>query len=301
MFEALCFAGFAGIVVSAVLIFISHAKKKSIVAPYALFFVCTAIFGASAFLLVSGTEESAENPSIPPESTQNIIQEPKQAEPSSKMMPIPSESTQPPAPEPTQTAEPKPPKESKDAAGTRNTPKPVRAPSETVFSTPSPTPVPAPQSTPAPSQAPAPTPTRAPAEAQPPVSAKTQAPATPLPDKAPVWIQEPAAAQTPTRVPATQNPAPVVSIAPATQPPAQQTQASALVGNQGSAVSGDRAAKFAAGQVLATLASNNDDDPVYHTRDCRSAQRINTSDEYWYRSAQDAINDGRRICGNCNR
>lgn len=64
---------------------------------------------------------------------------------------------------------------------------------------------------------------------------------------------------------------------------------------------GDRASKFANGMVLATTESNNNNDPVYHTKNCRSAQKIATGSEMWYNSAQDAINAGRRLCGNCKR
>lgn len=133
-----------------------------------------------------------------------------------------------------------------------------------------------------------PVPSQAPAQTQPP--SRTQAPSIPVPTRAP----------TPTRGPAAQNPGPVASINP-TAPPTRQTQAPAQAGNQGGAVSGDRTAKFAAGKALATTASNNNNDPVYHTTNCRSAQRIAASDEYWYDSAQAAEAAGRRLCGNCAR
>lgn len=58
---------------------------------------------------------------------------------------------------------------------------------------------------------------------------------------------------------------------------------------------------FSGGRVLATTASNNNNDPVYHTKNCRSAKKIDTSDEKWYNSAADAEADGRRLCGICAR
>lgn len=161
-----------------------------------------------------------------------------------------------------------------------------------------------------PAQTPAPEETDGPVETE--HDAQTREPSNPPaePTKAPESTQEmsgqtspPVSTRAPSRPAQTQKPGPVVSVRPAvpTAPPAQHTQKPAQSGNQGGTGAGDRAAKFAAGQVLATTASNNDDDPVYHTTNCRSAQRIAASDEYWYSSAQDAINDGRRICGNCNR
>lgn len=137
---------------------------------------------------------------------------------------------------------------------------------------------------------PAPAPSQAQTQTQSPAPSRTQAPSTPVPTRAP----------TPTRSPAAQNPDPVVSINQ-TAPPTRQTQAPAQARNQGGAVSGDRTAKFAAGKALATTASNNNNDPVYHTTNCRSAQRIAASDEYWYDSAQAAEAAGRRLCGNCAR
>ncbi len=58
---------------------------------------------------------------------------------------------------------------------------------------------------------------------------------------------------------------------------------------------------FSGGKVLITKASDNNNDPVYHTRDCMAAKKISPSDEYWYDSAKDAEADGRRLCGNCKR
>ena len=59
--------------------------------------------------------------------------------------------------------------------------------------------------------------------------------------------------------------------------------------------------KFSAGKVLITTASNNNGKPVYHTKYCSSAQKIAQNDMYWYDSAEDAIADGRKLCGNCSR
>lgn len=170
--------------------------------------------------------------------------------------------TQEPASEPTESIMP----------DDTSAPEPAQTPSEAVPDTP------------------APAPSQAPAQTQAPAPPRTQAPSTPAPARAP----------TPTRSPATQNPGPVVSIN-TTAPPTRQTQTPAQSGNQVEPVSGDRTAKFSAGKALATTASNNNNDPVYHTTNCRSAQRIAASDEYWYDSAQAAEAAGRRLCGNCAR
>lgn len=58
---------------------------------------------------------------------------------------------------------------------------------------------------------------------------------------------------------------------------------------------------FSNGRVLATAASDNGGDPVYHTKDCRSAVKITGNDEIWYDSAEAAQRDGRRVCKNCSR
>lgn len=58
---------------------------------------------------------------------------------------------------------------------------------------------------------------------------------------------------------------------------------------------------FSGGRVLVTTASNNNNDPVYHTQDCRAAIKISPSDAYWYDSAKDAEAAGRRLCGNCKK
>lgn len=62
----------------------------------------------------------------------------------------------------------------------------------------------------------------------------------------------------------------------------------------------DRDSKFASGQVLATTESDNGGDPVYHTKNCMAAQKIDEGSELWYSSEKAAIDNGRRICGNCD-
>lgn len=149
-------------------------------------------------------------------------------------------------------------------------PEPTQAPSEAVPDTSSPTQSQAPEQT----NTPAPT--------------RTQAPA---PSRAPTTTRAP----TPTRTPAAQNPSPIVSLNP-TAPPVRQTQAPAQPGNQPT-----NSGSFANGQVLITTESNNNNDLVYHTTNCRSAQRIPAGSRYWYDSAQAAEAAGRRLCGNCAR
>lgn len=56
---------------------------------------------------------------------------------------------------------------------------------------------------------------------------------------------------------------------------------------------------FSGGKVLATLASDNKGDPVYHTRDCASAKKIAPDDVIWYDSAEAAARDNRRPCKRC--
>lgn len=58
---------------------------------------------------------------------------------------------------------------------------------------------------------------------------------------------------------------------------------------------------FSGGRVLITTASDNNDDPVYHTEDCQAARLIPPESESWYVSAQAAESDGRRICGYCDK
>lgn len=142
--------------------------------------------------------------------------------------------------------------------------------------------------------APTGSPSRAP---QNPTATATQAPASTNTQAPPAQTNAPAPAQT--RTPTTQNPGPMVSINPVA-PPAQQTRSPAQSGSQG----GNQATNsggFSNGRVLATTESNNNNDPVYHTTNCRSAQRIPTQNQYWYESAQAAEADGRRLCGNCDR
>lgn len=132
-------------------------------------------------------------------------------------------------------------------------------------------------------------PTAKPTQAPPP--AQTRAPA-PTPTKTP--------AAAPSRTPA-QNPGPVVSINP-TVPPVRQTQAPTQSGGgTTSNGNGTYTHDFSGGRVLYTTQSNNNNDPVYHTRDCRAARIIPPENTAWYASAQAAINDGRRLCGFCNK
>ena len=91
-----------------------------------------------------------------------------------------------------------------------------------------------------------------------------------------------------------QSVSPSQSETPASQP-VQSSPPQATAGN-----SGDRASKFANGMVLATAESDNGGDPVYHTTDCRAAQKIAVESELWYSSEQAAKNAGRRICGYCD-
>lgn len=71
--------------------------------------------------------------------------------------------------------------------------------------------------------------------------------------------------------------------------------------NMGTQAGGDVSSNFAAGKVLITTASDNNKDPVYHTKYCRSAQKIEPNDMYWYDSAETAEANNRRLCGNCAR
>ena len=74
----------------------------------------------------------------------------------------------------------------------------------------------------------------------------------------------------------------------------------AAVDNGGSDENETYEDKFAKGMVMITTASNNSNDPVYHTKLCRSAKAIQPEDVDWYASAGDAEAAGRRICGNCD-
>lgn len=58
---------------------------------------------------------------------------------------------------------------------------------------------------------------------------------------------------------------------------------------------------FSGGRVLITKASDNNNDPVYHTKYCTSAKKISQIDMYWFNSAEEAKADGRRLCGICAR
>lgn len=58
---------------------------------------------------------------------------------------------------------------------------------------------------------------------------------------------------------------------------------------------------FSSGRVLVTVASNNNGDPVYHTKNCQAAKKISGKDAYWFNSEKEAIADSRRLCGYCRR
>ena len=94
------------------------------------------------------------------------------------------------------------------------------------------------------------------------------------------------------------------TIAPSEKPKAPAASASSNQANANGGGTPNRetnADKFSAGKVLITTASNNNGKPVYHTKYCSSAQKIAQNDMYWYDSAEDAIADGRKLCGNCSR
>lgn len=63
MFEIICIAALAGMLVGLALIFLAYFKDRSIVVPYILFFVFFAAFGVSAFLGLKSAGSTAENPS----------------------------------------------------------------------------------------------------------------------------------------------------------------------------------------------------------------------------------------------
>lgn len=105
----------------------------------------------------------------------------------------------------------------------------------------------------------------------------------------PIQSEPSPSATQPEKLPQSQ-PAPIVS------QPVQSNSPQVTQGN-----GGNREANFASGKVLATTESNNNNDPVYHIKDCRSAQKIQAESELWYESEQAAISDGRRLCGNCKR
>lgn len=121
--------------------------------------------------------------------------------------------------------------------------------------------------------------------------------------------------------PQTQNPAevtePAVTPKPETQtrpqasptlqnPPTQTNNApvqSAELNQKNNQTNGNdkNAQGFSAGQVLITTASNNNNDPVYHTMDCRTASKILPEDRAWIESEDAAKAEGRRLCGWCSK
>lgn len=89
-----------------------------------------------------------------------------------------------------------------------------------------------------------------------------------------------------------------VTISPnQTQTAKPNTNANQSGGTQSSSNGGD----FSNGKVLATKASDNKGDPVYHTKYCSAAQKIEEPDKIWYSSAKAAEDAGRRICGICGK
>lgn len=143
-------------------------------------------------------------------------------------------------------------------------------------------------------------------------------PAEVLSQEAPATIEvnaEPVQNSTPEQAEQPQSTAPVSeSPLKSIQTPAQSTQSPAQTPASNTKASpaaqapkpttgsnGSYTHDFSGGRVLITKASNNNNDPVYHTKDCVSARKIASADEYWYDSAKDAENAGRRLCGNCSR
>lgn len=68
----------------------------------------------------------------------------------------------------------------------------------------------------------------------------------------------------------------------------------------GTQAGGDISSNFSAGKVLITVASNNNNKPVYHTKYCQAAKKIDLNDMRWYDSEDAAKADGREICGHCD-
>ena len=69
MFLIICLAGFAGLIVSAALIYLFYFKGKSIVLPYIIFFVCLVVFAGGTFLQINGGISFGGKSSEPPDLT----------------------------------------------------------------------------------------------------------------------------------------------------------------------------------------------------------------------------------------
>lgn len=111
----------------------------------------------------------------------------------------------------------------------------------------------------------------------------------------------------PTNTPASETAGPSNVPGQTTEPAEEQTQASAQTqvpaqsgGGTISNGDGTYTHTFSGGRVLITSQSDNNGEPVYHTKDCQAAKLIPPENEGWYDSAQAAIDAGRRLCGHCN-
>lgn len=102
-----------------------------------------------------------------------------------------------------------------------------------------------------------------------------------------------------TQEPETNGPEPSESSSSSTAPSQNQASSTPTATTRNS--DGTYTHDFSGGRVLITTASDNNDDPVYHTEDCQAARQIPPESESWYVSAQAAESDGRRICGYCDK
>lgn len=139
-----------------------------------------------------------------------------------------------------------------------------------------------------PTETPAQQPTGEPSQDQPTVQPQQTDTPTAEPTRAPEQTQPPAQTQAP--VQPTQEPTP--------EPTKVQEQPENRTTSNGD---GTYKHNFSDGWVLATTESNNNNDPVYHTKDCQAAKKILPENELWYQSAQAAQEAGRRLCGYCGR
>ena len=153
---------------------------------------------------------------------------------------------------------------------------------------------------PRPAVQPAPGPVQAPEASQPPPQqppSDTQEPKEDVPQK-----EEPAKTQS-TNQAASSTPTPPKSSGSSGSSGSGQS-GSSISGNQSSAVkdettgNGQTGGSFSSGNVLITTASDNNDDPVYHTMNCRSAKKISEEDKAWL-TESDAKAEDRRLCKWC--
>ena len=123
------------------------------------------------------------------------------------------------------------------------------------------------------------------------------------PSSVPTNTPTPTPTPNPTPTPApTPEPTPVPTPVPTPAPTPTPTPAPVQSGDKTISNSdGTYTHFFTNGRVLITTESNNNDDPVYHTWDCRAAKKISPESEGWYDSEQAAINAGRRLCGYCSK